>query len=141
MKDQIKELANDIAQMCPNLCEDCCGDVNCVSCLAKGIIKQGYRKEGEVERLTVELKAMRGTANAYKMHYERLKAEKDNLIKTYAECMKDVAKEIFDGLKTGLKDRIKSFQISTLEFEKGLCAAYARTLAEVEFMEKKYIGD
>ncbi len=36
----------------------------------------------EVERLTVELQAMRGAANSYKMHYENAKAE--------------VAREIFE---------------------------------------------
>ena len=38
----------------------------------------------EVERLTVELDAMRGAANSYKMHYENAKAE--------------VAREIFEDI-------------------------------------------
>lgn len=45
MEKMIEKIAQDIAQMCPNLAEDCCGDINCATCLSKGLIKQGYRKQ------------------------------------------------------------------------------------------------
>lgn len=35
--------------------------------------------KSEVERLTVELNAMRGAANSYKMHYENAKAQIEHL--------------------------------------------------------------
>ena len=48
----------------------------------------------EVESLQVELDAMRGAANSYKMHYESAKAE--------------VAKEIFQKIKNELREAIKN---------------------------------
>ena len=46
--------------------------------------------KSEVERLETELKAMRGAANSYKMHYEKAKAE--------------VAREIFEEMDNILDD-------------------------------------
>ena len=43
----------------------------------------------KVERLTINM-------NAFGLAAKRLQEEKDNLIKTYSECMKDYAREIFE---------------------------------------------
>ena len=47
---QIQEMANDIAKICPNLVEDCCGQVNCVTHLTLSLSKIGYRKASEVAK-------------------------------------------------------------------------------------------
>ena len=95
------------------------------------VIKAAKALEQRVEELTIELKAMRGAANSYKIHNKALEkekvelweernriyddlqdwkeltegyrkmfedcyAEKDALIKNYAQCMKDYARDIFD---------------------------------------------
>ena len=43
-KQDIDELANDINKHCIDLNENYCGSINCVSCLARALNKQGYRK-------------------------------------------------------------------------------------------------
>ena len=60
--------------------------------------------KSEVERLTVELDAMRGAANTYKMHYENAMKEIERLkdyntgvaFKHYFDGRKEVAREIFE---------------------------------------------
>lgn len=44
-KKQIEEMANDLAKICPDLVENCCGQVNCVTHLTLSLSKIGYRKE------------------------------------------------------------------------------------------------
>ena len=49
--NQIDEMANDIAQICPDLIENsCCEDDSCVSCLTYSLLNKGYRKASEVAR-------------------------------------------------------------------------------------------
>ena len=43
-------LANDIAQICPDLVNSGCGDLSCVTCLTKGLEQIGYRKASDVAR-------------------------------------------------------------------------------------------
>ena len=60
--------------------------------------------KSEVERLTVELDAMRGAANTYKMHYENARKEIERLkdyntgvaFNHYFDGRKEVAREIFE---------------------------------------------
>ena len=47
---QIEEMANDIAKICPDLVENCCGQINCVTHLTLSLSKMGYRKASEVAR-------------------------------------------------------------------------------------------
>lgn len=49
MNKQIKELANDLAKICPDLVENCCGQINCVTHLTLSLHKLGYRKQIEGE--------------------------------------------------------------------------------------------
>jgi hypothetical protein len=49
-KKQIEEMANDIAKICPDLVENCCGQVNCVTHLTLSLSKIGYRKASDVAR-------------------------------------------------------------------------------------------
>ena len=55
-----------------------------------------YRKEDAVACL----KCLPSANVVLKSDFERLQAEHDALIKNYAECMKDYAKEIFDELES-----------------------------------------
>lgn len=56
------------------------------------------------------------TANVVpKSEVERLEAEKDALIKNYAECMKDYAREIFEGIE----DIIKNWEFDHCSKETG----------------------
>lgn len=45
--EQIEEMANDLAQHCPDLVENCCGASSCLSCLTRFLHNAGYRKQGE----------------------------------------------------------------------------------------------
>ena len=54
----------------------------------------------------------------------------------------DQSNIILAQLKDDLRDKINTLSKGCKNgFEMGLCAAYERTLAEIEFMEKKYIGE
>ena len=48
--EQIKRIANDIANICPDLVESCCGQVNCVTHLSLSLFKEGYRNKSDVVR-------------------------------------------------------------------------------------------
>lgn len=50
MNKQIEEMANDLAKICPDLVENCCGQVNCVTHLTLSLSKLGYRKTSAVAR-------------------------------------------------------------------------------------------
>jgi hypothetical protein len=50
MNKQIEEMANDLAKICPDLVENCCGQVNCVTHLTLSLTKLGYRKSTDVAR-------------------------------------------------------------------------------------------
>lgn len=52
----------------------------CGSKMAKDALALINRQKAEIEKLQTELKAMRGAANSYKMHYENAKVE---VIKQY----------------------------------------------------------
>ena len=47
---QIEEMANDLAKICPDLVENSCGQVNCVTHLTLSLSKMGYRKSTDVAR-------------------------------------------------------------------------------------------
>ena len=44
-KQIIEEMANDLAQHCPDLVENCCGASSCVSCIVRFLHNAGYRKQ------------------------------------------------------------------------------------------------
>ena len=48
--NQIEEMANDLAKICPDLAENCCGQINCVTHLTLSLSKMGYRKASDVAR-------------------------------------------------------------------------------------------
>ena len=96
------------------------------------------KHKDEVERLTVELEAMRGAANSYKMHYEKgkqqvaerymLKADGSlEMIPTVESVRAEVAREIFEEIENIIIDG---------------CEVY-HTMEPEDFAElkKKYIGE
>lgn len=50
MNREIEDMANDLAKICPDLVENCCGQVNCVTHLTLALSKLGYRKSTDVAR-------------------------------------------------------------------------------------------
>ena len=73
--------------------------------------------KSEVERLTVELDAMRGAANTYKMHYENARKEIERLkyntgvaFNHYFDGRKEVAREIFEELLKEASLRFDGFR-------------------------------
>ena len=70
-------------------CENCLytnHQEGCSSRLAKDALDLINRKNAEIERLTIELDAMRSAANSLKMHYENARAD---AIKEFAERLKE----------------------------------------------------
>ena len=124
-------------------------NVDCTIFLRKYALDLINRQKAEIERLTnkleqreemmanlgVELTTMRGAANSYKMHYEKaqaeiekLKTEKDNLIKTYKGCMTEAIKEFDKKFKEKSSSVVtscqgkeiyetKQYQISAVNFD------------------------
>ena len=87
-----------------NALEYCTTDGYCITCpynkctdkeineLAFDLIN---RQQAEIEKLEIELDAMRGAANSYKFHYNKAKSE---AIKEFAEAVKMKFYEEFDEL-------------------------------------------
>ncbi len=55
-EQQIEEMANTIAKACPDLLEDNCDGIPCVSCLAEKLYNAGYRKKEEIEKQVAKTK-------------------------------------------------------------------------------------
>lgn len=89
-------------------CDKCkfyTGTLDCVEDLKCASIDLITRQQAELERLKIENQSLRGAANSYKVHYESLKSEKDELIKTYQECQVSNLKAF---VKSLCKDRISN---------------------------------
>ena len=95
--------------------------------------------KSEVERLNVELDAMRGAANTYKMHYENAMKEIERLkdyntgvaFKHYFDGRKEVARDIFEEIeskKTFLKDCVGNMSVVVL-------------FKDISELKKKYTED
>lgn len=83
---QIEEMANDLAKICPDLVENCCGQVNCVTHLTLSLSKIGYRKSSEVAREIID--EIECTARAVLII---LKLERDEAIRNIkTECYADL---------------------------------------------------
>lgn len=68
---------------------------------------QKYRDE-EINRLEIELKAMRGVANSYKAEVDRLQKENDVLIETYSKCQIAIIKGSIERIKQIVCDHCHS---------------------------------
>lgn len=81
--------------------------------------------KSEVERLTVELDAMRGAANSYKMHYENAKAE--------------VAREIFEEIEKIMDTLIYDYK-KVSRYQDGDTVWYVKDFLLAE-LKKKYMEE
>ena len=99
----------------------------------------------EIERLRKHTHNLQQSRNHYKAKAEGVGKQLHNVLQNYhekiTEAEQEVAKEIFDYLKGGLKDRIETFKGSTVEFEQGACRAFERVLDKIEYIEKEYMGE
>ena len=85
-------------------CEDCPCDYdtngktlcNEVGANILGLIK---RQQAEIDRLNIDLMAMRGAANSYKAHYEDLKSENLETIKILKTAKSEAVREFAEKLK------------------------------------------
>lgn len=57
------------------------------------------RQQAEIDRLSIDLKAMRGAANSYKAHYEDLKSENLETIKILKTAKSEAVREFAEKLK------------------------------------------
>ena len=122
------EVHSDSETPCTGVCPYS-GDRYCGSKMARGALALINRQKAEIERLqavhadmteslrlaseankdmSVELDAMRGAANSYKMHYENAKAE---AIKEFAERLKFMLTPYPDGY---FKEPVTSTEIDNL---------------------------
>lgn len=80
----IKALECCIKTQCENCCN--CGSWheqwNCMTDIMKKALDLINRQKAEIERLDIELRAMRGAANSYKLDNQRIRAE---AIKEFAD--------------------------------------------------------
>lgn len=94
--------------------------------------------KSEVERLTVELYAMRGAANTYKMHYENAMKEIERLkdyntgvaFKHYFDSRKGVAREIFEEIGKILYKYAKIAERDKSEYGELIVGDIASAIAE-----------
>lgn len=57
------------------------------------------RQQAEIDRLNIDLKAMRGAANSYKAHYEDLKSENLETIKILKTAKSETVRKFAENLK------------------------------------------
>lgn len=89
-KQQIEEIAQDIASNCPDMVDNACGGKPCYVCLAERLVKDNYRKIPE---------------NAVMMtreYYNRIRSQTrkvidlESIIKADERIRKDTAREIIE---------------------------------------------
>lgn len=100
----------------------------------------------EVEKLKVELEAMRGAANSYKMHYEQAQAEKDNLIATYEAMMRTYAEQLFEEIEKKIAEEDNIFEkcasmIVGSDYCNGRSEAIGFILGLIAELKKKHLGE
>lgn len=67
--------------------------------LCKEALELIIHQQAEIDRLNIELKAMRGAANSYKAHYEDLKSENLETIKILKTAKSEAVREFAENLK------------------------------------------
>lgn len=84
-------------------CKDC---ERCENVSFEDVIRLINSQRTEIERLEGMIRgydvALKSDAEHYRAEIERLQTEKDNLIKTYKECMTEAIKEFAERLKKEL---------------------------------------
>ena len=67
------------------------------------------RQQAEIDRLNIDLKAMRGAANSYKAHYEELKSENFETIKILKTAKSEAVREFAEELMYNLDGDIEAY--------------------------------
>lgn len=87
----------------PSGCNDCPyvdkSAGRCSTAMVKDALDLIKRQQAEIDRLNIELKAMRGAANSYKAHYEDLKSENLETIKILKTAKSEAVREFAENLK------------------------------------------
>ena len=88
-----------------NICTGCAALKNGIDCALEYSIIYDLikRQQAEIDRLNIDLKAMRGAANSYKAHYEDLKSENLETIKILKTAKSEAVREFVEKLKEKLK--------------------------------------
>lgn len=87
---QILAIAQDIADNCPDMVENCCGSKPCYVCIAEGLAKDHYQK---IDKDKVVL-----TREEWKQIKNSLYYSKEALEKKLQQARKETAKVIFSEL-------------------------------------------
>ena len=82
------------------------------------------RQKAEIEKLNIELKAMRGSANSYKAEVERLQSERqvikdncDKAIVLLGEVKESFAKDLSRAKSEAIKEFAKSLKTEYADFD------------------------
>lgn len=92
--DEIKKAALNCSNGCR--CDDCLYDERGCRGLVTDLLKINNRQQAEIERLKIELQAMRNAANSYKAENERLL---QNLQQPQSEAIKEFSKFLVSDAK------------------------------------------
>lgn len=97
-----KEIAQEIAHICPDQITTYCGDINCVSCLSKGLVKAGYRKVPEYscvichKDISTELPKIDIYGNKYCSKCYSDKCHKELLDEVRKKTAKEILQRLYD---------------------------------------------
>lgn len=118
-------------------------EVESIITLNSQLEAQVFEQRKEIERLNVELDAMRGAANSLKMHYEKAEAEVERLkynlkavLEEIPETKRELASEIFAEIENlFLNNHIESFQ----NFHDNWIYRFkVNMMTEIDKLKKKY---
>lgn len=88
----------------PSGCNDCPYVSKSAGRCSTAMVKDAFglikRQQAEIDRLNIDLKAMRGAANSYKAHYEDLKSENLETIKILKTAKSATVREFAENLKS-----------------------------------------
>lgn len=127
-KQQIEEIAQDIASNCPDMVDNACGGKPCYVCLAERLVKDNYRKlpENAVVLTREEYEKLKDLDESYN-HLEKTKdellSERNKLALQLAQARKETAKELFQAIEkskyvekfNGLSGAVKMISLSNLK--------------------------
>ena len=117
-------------------CKDC---IHEKVCLHKANIETDTYAYMGVKYDTEKCKHYTSADVVPKSEVERLEAEKDALIKNYAECMKDYAREIFEEIENTLNQWIELYYTITVSTFDSIDQAKARASESVLRAFRDYI--
>ena len=138
---------------------ECCKSVvgNCINCpyevndcfsedgtnlLIRDALDLINRRNEEINALTVELQAMRGAANSYKMHYENAQAEIEKLQirnKTLAAITKNYDWKFANAKSEAIKEFAERLK-AVAEYD-DVCEEYSLHPSDIGNLVKEMVGE